>query len=119
MESDGLGTVKNKGRHDIYGKWASIEKHWVDVVLKQSGDISCQWLKPDEHLSYQVPQKPFEIFEEDFKKTALDYLMFQNGIDTKEFKEKLLDAAMYSSDIESDKKSVTLKINKGTTDEKN
>lgn len=35
--------------------------------------------KSGEHLSYQVPQKPFEIFEEDFRKTAMDYLMFQKG----------------------------------------
>lgn len=28
MKSDGLATVKNKGRHDVYGKWAAIEKHW-------------------------------------------------------------------------------------------
>ncbi len=119
MESDGLGTVKNKGRHDIYGKWASIEKHWVDVVLKQSGDVSCQWLKPNEHLSYQVPQKPFEIFEEDFKKTALDYLMFQNGIDAKEFGEKLLEVSLYSSVIQSDDSSVSLVINKENFHEKN
>ena len=25
-----------------------------------------------------MPQKPFEIFEEDFRKTAMDYLMFQH-----------------------------------------
>lgn len=38
MESDGLVTVKNKGRHDVYGKWAAIEAYWVDVVEKQSGE---------------------------------------------------------------------------------
>lgn len=97
MESDGLSTVKNKGRHDVYGKWQAIEAHWVDVVEKQSGDDTCQWVDPNEHLSYQMPLKPFEIFEEDFRKTAMDYLMFKRGIDAKEFGEKLLDTAMYSS----------------------
>lgn len=119
MESDGLGTVKNKGRHDIYGKWASIEKHWVDVVLKQSGDASCQWLKPSEHLSYQVPQKPFEIFEEDFKKTTLDYLMFKKGIDSKEFEKRLLYATMYSSSIKSTDEKVAITLTKGEDNEKN
>ena len=113
MESDGLGTVKNKGRHDIYGKWADIEKHWVDVVLKQSGDKSCQWLKPNEHLSYQLPQKPFEIYEEDFKKAALDYLMFKKGIESKEFEERLLYAAMYSSSIKSTDDKVVIALTKG------
>lgn len=113
MESDGLATVKNKGRHDVYGKWAAIEAHWVDVVEKQSGDDTCQWVNPAEHLSYQMPQKPFEIFEEDFRKTAIDYLMFQQGIDAKVFGEKLLDTAMYSSRVSADNESVTLTIRKG------
>ena len=113
MESDGLATVKNKGRHDIYGKWAAIEAHWVDVVEKQSGDDTCQWVNPAEHLSYQMPQKPFEIFEEDFRKTAMDYLMFKQGIDAKEFGEKLLDTAMYSSRVSADGESVTMAMRKG------
>ena len=113
MESDGLATVKNKGRHDVYGKWATIEAHWVDVVEKQSGDDTCQWVNPAEHLSYQMPQKPFEIFEEDFRKTAMDYLMFQQGIDAKAFGEKLLDTAMYSSRVSADGESVTVTMRKG------
>lgn len=113
MESDGLATVKNKGRHDVYGKWADIEAHWVDVIEKQSGDDTCQWVNPAEHLSYQMPQKPFEIFEEDFRKTAMDYLMFKHGIDAKEFGEKLLDTAMYSSRVSADGESVTVTMRKG------
>lgn len=113
MESDGLATVKNKGRHDVYGKWAAIEDHWVDVIEKQSGDDTCQWVNPAEHLSYQMPQKPFEIYEEDFCKTAMDYLMFQQGIDAKAFGEKLLDTAMYSSRVSADDKSVTVTMRKG------
>ncbi len=117
MESDGLVTVKNKGRHDVYSKWAAIEAHWVDVVEKQSGDDTCQWVNPAEHLSYQMPQKPFEIFEEDFRKTAMDYLMFQQGIDAKEFGEKLLDTAMYSSRMSADNESVTMTMQKGGGDD--
>lgn len=113
MESDGLATVKNKGRHDIYGKWAAIEAHWVEVVEKQSGDDTCQWVNPAEHLSYQVPQKPFEIFEEDFRKTAMDYLMFQKGIDSKALGEKLMTTAMYSSRVSADDKTVTITMQKG------
>lgn len=116
MESDGLATVKNKGRHDVYGKWAAIEVHWVDVVEKKSGDETCQWLNPAEHLSYQVPQKPFEIFEEDFRKTAMDYLMFQKGIDAKAFCEKLLDTAMYSSRVSEGESDVTISLKKGGED---
>lgn len=112
MDSDGLATVKNKGRHDVYGKWAAIEAYWVDVVTKQSGDSSCQWVNPNEHLSYQMPQKPFEIFEEDFRKTAMDYLMFQRGIDAKTFSEQLLSKALYGSRIEICDGDVTLVLPK-------
>lgn len=113
IASDGLVTVKNKGRHDVYGKWADIEAHWVDVVAKQSGDDTCQWVNPAEHLSYQMPQKPFEIFEEDFRKTAMDYLMFKKEIDAKEFCEKLMNTAMYSSKVISDDNTVTVIMSKG------
>ena len=120
MESDGLATVKNKGRHDVYGRWAAIEDHWVDVVERQSGDETCQWVDPAEHLSYQMPQKPFEIFEEDFRKTAMDYLMFKKGIDAKTFSEKLTTTAMYSSHVSADSDTVTITMQKdGETDGKN
>lgn len=114
METDGLQTVKNKGRHDVRGRWTTIEDYWVDSVLKLRDDKygTAQWIKPSEHLSYQMPEKPFEIFEEDFRKTAMDYLMFQRGIDVKDFGEKLLNTVMYSSGISDEDKSVTVAIAK-------
>ena len=82
-------------------------------MKKQSGDDTCQWVDPAEHLSYQVPQKPFEIFEEDFRKTVMDYLMFQRGIDAKEFGEKLMHTAMYASSVKVDDESVSVVMQKG------
>lgn len=110
MADDGHVTVKNKGRHDVYGKWGAIEKYWVDVVGKQSGDDSCQWVKPDEHLSYQMPQRPFEITEEDFRKVAMDYLMYQEEVDVAEFGEELLAKVMYASDIDIHEQSVVVTL---------
>ena len=60
-----------------------------------------------------MPQKPFEIFEEDFRKTAMDYLMFQKGIDSKALGEKLMTTAMYSSRVSADDKTVTVTMQKG------
>ena len=77
------------------GLWSDIESRWVDIVRKQSGDDTCQWLKPSENLSYQTPQKPFEIFEEDFRKTAVDYVLFMRNIDTKKLKANLAEDALY------------------------
>ncbi|MBO7720464.1 SAM-dependent DNA methyltransferase [Candidatus Saccharibacteria bacterium] len=118
MEDDGLETVKNQGRHDVKNKWQAIEDYWVDTVYKQRDEKyhTDQWIKPSEHLSYQMPEKPFEISEEDFKKTAMDYICFKNGIDTKEFGEKLLNATLYSSEVTSDDTGVNIKIGGGSND---
>lgn len=97
IEEDGLETVKNQGRQDIKDRWQEIEDKWVDIIEKQSGDNSIQWIKPSEHLSYQMPEKPFEIYEEDFNKTMLDYLMFQEGIDSKELAGKIAERILYDS----------------------
>lgn len=113
MKDDGLETVKNKGRHDLHGRWPAIENHWVDVVIKQSGDETCKWEKPSECMSYQVPVKPFEITEEDFRKTAMDYLMYKKDIDAKEFSNSLFDKVMYSSDITAGDDTVTINMRKG------
>jgi len=46
-----------------------------------------------------MPEKEFEIYEEDFTKTMMDYLMFKEGIDVKEFSEKLIKKVLYNSKI--------------------
>lgn len=119
MEDDGLETVKNQGRHDVRGKWAAIEEYWVDVMHKQRDTKyhTDQWIAPSEHLSYQVPEKPFAIYEEDFMKTAMDYLMFQNNIDVKEFGEKLLNKTMYSGSVSEKDNQVIITLERGKTDE--
>ena len=119
IEDDGLETVKNQGRHDVKNKWQAIEDYWIDSInkLRDEKFKTAQWIKPSEHLSYQMPEKPFEIFEEDFRKTAMDYLMFEQGIDVKEFGEKLLNSAMYSSDIKENNKQICISLNKGNADE--
>ena len=110
IEEDGLETVKNQGRQDIKDRWQSIEDRWVDIIRKQSGDDTVQWIKPSKNLSYQMPEKPFEIFEEDFTKTMMDYLMFKQGIDVKEFSESLVKKVMYESDITSQNNNIVISI---------
>ena len=112
IENDGLETVKNKGRHDVKDKWKDIEAYWLDSISKLRDEKygTAQWIKPSEHLSYQMPEKPFEISEEDFKKTAFDYICFKKGIDTKEFGEKLLNATLYGSEVSADDMGVNIKI---------
>lgn len=117
IEDDGLETVKNQGRHDIKDRWQEIEDRFVDVVHKQSGDKSIQWIKPSEHLSYQMPVKEFEIFEQDFTKTMMDYMMYEDGIDAKDFYDNLIEKVMYSSVVTEDGEDYIITL-KGDNDDK-
>lgn len=118
IEDDGLETVKNQGRQDIKHKWQAIEDYWIDSIKKcrDTEHNTAQWIKPSEHLSYQMPEKPFEISEEDFRKTAMDYICFKKGIDTKQFGEKLLNSTLYKSKVTSNGSSVNIKIGGGDGD---
>lgn len=101
IEEDGLETVKNQGRQDIKNRWPEKEDYWIRAI--QNGDDylyhTRQIIHPNEHLSYQMPEKPFEIFEEDFIRSMMEYELFKQGIDAKEFGERLLQKVLYSSQI--------------------
>ena len=118
IEDDGLETVKNQGRHDIKDRWQEIEDRFVDVVHKQNGDDTIQWINTNEHLSYQMPEKEFEIYEEDFSKTMMDYIMYQEGIDAKEFSDKLIEKVMYSSCVAEDGEDYVITLKGDNKDEK-
>ena len=113
IEEDGLETVKNQGRQDIKNRWQEKEDYWIRAIQNGEDDIyhTRQLIHPNEHLSYQMPKKPFEIFEEDFLKTMMDYELFKRGIDAKEFGDKLLQRVFYSSQISQNDKDtiITLK----------
>ena len=117
IENDGLETVKNQGRHDIKDRWQEIEDKFVGVVHKQSGDSTIQWIKPSEHLSYQMPEKEFEIYEEDFTKTMMDYLMYEEGIDVKEFADNLIEKVMYASCVAEDGEDYVITLRGDNRDE--
>lgn len=114
ISEDGLETVKNQGRHDVKGKWQSIEDKWVNIINKQSGDDSIQWIKPgfdvDQHLSYQVPAKELELYDEDFRKTVLDYYFYNNKIDIKDFNDNLINNILYNGSFKDNKNNITIEI---------
>lgn len=112
IKEDGLKTVKNKGRQDINNKWDSIEEYWIKAI-QDDNDVEFntrQLINPAENLSYQMPEKPFELYEEDFVKTMLDSEMFERGIDVKDFNEDLLKKVLYSSDIKKDDDQISITI---------
>lgn len=116
MEDDGLETVKNKGRQDIKNKWEDIENYWIKAI--QDGNDykfnTRQIINPAEHLSYQMPEKEFEISEKDFTKTMMDYLMFEQKIDINEFRDKLIYKVLYDSKVETEEDKFSISLKRGT-----
>lgn len=112
IEEDGLETIKNQGRQDVKNKWSEIEEYWLDVIKKKTDEKydTVQWLNPDEHLSWQEPIPPFKISLEDFNRTLLDFEMFQENIDKKEFSEDLLNKVLYQSKVSVDNEDVVIKL---------
>ena len=58
------------------------------------------------------PYKPNEIYEEDFTKTMMDYLMFKEGVDVKDFSDNLLRKIMYDSEITSGSNCISISVSK-------
>lgn len=114
IAEDGLITVKNKGRHDIYNKWPEQEDYWVDAIERydDSRFNTGQWNDPAQCLSWQAPVKPFEITEDDFARTTMDYIMFQRGVDGRELRQQLGQRAAYSAKVEETNESITLEVQK-------
>lgn len=114
IEEDGLITVKNKGRHDVHKKWPELEDYWVDAIERhdESRFNTGQWHSTDDCLSWQAPEKPFEITEEDFARVALDYLMFQRGIDAAAVREHMGLLATYSSEVTDGEETVHWEVKK-------
>lgn len=112
IEEDGLETIKNQGRQDVKNRWSAIEEYWLDVIKKKIDDKynTVQWLDPNEHLSWQEPIPPFKISLEDFNRTLLDFEMFQENVDKKEFSEDLLNKVLYKSEVSTENDDVVIKL---------
>lgn len=114
IAEDGLVTVKNKGRHDVHGRWPAIEDYWVDAIERNddSQHGTGQWIDPARNLSWQAPVKPFVLTEEDLARTAMDYAMFLRGIDARAMREKLGRLATYSASVSETDDAVVLEVEK-------
>ena len=64
-----------------------------------------------------MPEKPFEIYEEDFIKTMMDFEMYKRGIDVKAFNDELMRKVLYSSDVSEDEKGTYIFVEGDSKDE--
>lgn len=78
IKDDGLETVKNKGRLDINNKWQDLENKWVEIIYKQSGDDSIQWIKPTESIKYKTPEVEYIFNEKLFRSSVIEFFLFKN-----------------------------------------
>ena len=118
IAEDGLVTVKNQGRQDIKNRWQEKEDYWITAI--HDGEDPLYGTKKiivpaKDHLSYPMPEKSFEIFEEDFVKTLMDYELFKRGIDAKVFGDRTMQKVLYSSTVSECRGFVTISIIKGDT----
>ena len=88
-----------------------LENKWVNIIKKQSGDESIKWIRPSDCLSYQKDDVPFEVNEEDYIKTMLDYLMFKEEIDVKALKESIANKVIYVSNLSAELEANSIAIN--------
>jgi type I restriction-modification system DNA methylase subunit len=100
IEDDGFETVKNQGRHDVKNTWQKNEERWFDIIHKQNGSDTIQWLDPKKNLSYILPKGELEIYAGDFRKVVFDYMLFTKGIDAQDFKERIVNELLYSEHCE-------------------
>ena len=106
MAEDGLETIKNQGRQDIRGRWETIEEKWVDIVRKQTGSDTIQWIKPDEHLSYQEDIKVPMPTRADFMKRTLAYALFKHKIEEVPFFENVSENRLYGTPLNEEYKEI-------------
>lgn len=108
--------MKNQGRHDIHNQWQEREDYWVQAIHdgEEPKYGTKQVINPQKHFSYQMPEKPFEVFEEDFMKTMMDYEMYLRGIDAKDFESQLMSKVLYGSDVTEKDDTTIIKIKKKT-----
>lgn len=114
IEEDGLETVKNQGRQDVKNKWSAIEDYWIKAI-HDGNDYKYntrQIINPAKYLSYQLSEKPYEICEDDFIKTMMDYEMFMRGIDVKDFNSRLVNKVLYNSSVKTENNDtiITMKV---------
>lgn len=102
IPEDGLETVKNQGRHDINGLWQDFEDYWVAAIENGEDERygSRILIDPKVQLSYPEPEVPFELNMEDFMKVAMDYRIFESGMDASLLKETIAVNGLYGLESE-------------------
>ncbi|RND53508.1 N-6 DNA methylase [Lacticaseibacillus paracasei] len=107
IEEDGLETVKNKGRQDVNNKWPAIEKYWLSVIHKQTGNETIKWIKPSDPLSYPSEIPAFTMRFSDINKTILNYALYKNELDLKTLQNDIAENILFGSTLSNLEKKIS------------
>lgn len=105
IKEDGLGTIKNQGRQDVYGNWQEIENYWIKVINREIEDETVQYINPKEHLSYQIENKII-ISRSLFNATLIEYKLYHYKIDFPSFCENLSKSLIYQTNFPSEHRDI-------------
>ena len=109
IKEDGLDTVKNQGRQDVYGKWEAIEDYWIKVVNHEIDDPSIIFIDPKQNLSY-VEKREFIIRRSLFNTIMIERNFYHDKIDFSNFCESFSQAILYQADFPMDQKNYFEKL---------
>ena len=98
IKDDGLDTVKNQGRQDVFGKWDDIENYWVKVIRREISDDTVKYIDPNDNLSY-TEDIDVKISQSLFNTTLIESEFYKNGIDFTDFCDKFSKAIIYQTDF--------------------
>lgn len=98
IKEDGLDTIKNQGRQDVYGNWQEIEDYWIKVINREIDDETVLYLDPREHLSYQI-ENDLPISRSLFNATLIEYILYHCNVDFQTFSDNLSKSLIYQTDF--------------------
>lgn len=96
MEDDGLCTVKNEARQDLYHRWTEVKRYWLEVLrTMESNDPTAKWIDPEEdEICYPIEVEIEPLAMSDFYATAQQYIYFVDNVDENVLKGNLMTAIM-------------------------
>ncbi len=98
VKEDGLNTIKNQGRQDVFGRWKSIEDYWIKVINHEINDATVKYIDPKDSLSY-TEQKDIRIYRSIFNTVLIELQFYRNMIDFTTFCENFTKAMIYQADF--------------------
>ena len=101
---------KGQVLNDKYFAFAINKEIRTFAPVKATTQWSKDFNKMNDFVGVKKTVRQFEISEEDFAQTVMDYLLFEKKIDPKTFADNITRKVLYSSAITQDRESININI---------